>query len=92
MTGIKFDDDKPDYSLMPSASEEDVVKVLTFGSKKYDRENWRKLPDARNRYYAAARRHMEQWRQGDLVDSETGISHLAHAICCLHFLAELDKE
>jgi len=90
--GKKFDQDKPDYSLMPSHAEESVVKVLTFGAKKYDRENWKKVPDAKNRYYAAARRHMEDWRQGVKKDNETGESHLSHAICCLLFLSELDQE
>ena len=90
--GRKFDQNKADYSLMPSHAEEQIVDVLTYGAKKYDRENWRKVPDAKNRYYAAARRHIEQWRRGETQDEETGKSHLAHAACCLLFLMELDKE
>ena len=39
--GIKFDDNKPDYSLIPPNALEDVVKVLTIGAKKYDRHNWK---------------------------------------------------
>lgn len=90
--GRKYDQDKPDYSLMPSHAEEEIVRVLTFGAKKYDRENWRKVPDAKNRYYAAARRHIEAWRRGEELDKETGVTHLAHAACCLLFLMELDIE
>lgn len=92
MEGRKFDQGKPDWSLLPMKSVEEVVKVLTYGAEKYDRENWRIIPDAKNRYFAATMRHLTAWWNGERVDDETGISHLAHAICCLHFLEELDRE
>jgi hypothetical protein len=93
--GIKFDDDKPDYSLLPPNALDDVVKVLTIGAKKYDRDNWKKLDDINNRYFAAAQRHMWALRRNEELDSETGIHHAAHAICCMMFLLEfyyLQKE
>ena len=45
MTGVKYDQDKPDYSLLPYGALEQVVQVLTYGSKKYDRNNWEHVPD-----------------------------------------------
>jgi len=48
--------------------------------------NWRKVPNARERYYAAALRHLEAWRADWIADDESGLHHLAHAMCCLHFL------
>ena len=56
--GIKFDDEKPDYSLVPPNALEDIVKVLTIGAKKYDRHNWKKLDNLHDRYFAAAQRHL----------------------------------
>ena len=86
--GIKFDDDKPDYSLIPPNALEDAVKVLTIGAKKYDRHNWKKLDNIDDRYFAAAQRHLWALQKGETFDEETGIHHGAHAICCIMFLVE----
>ncbi len=89
--GYKADEDKPDWSLLDLGVEEDIVRVLTAGAKKYARDNWRKVPGARDRYLAALLRHLSAWQAGELADPETGLPHLAHAGCCLHFLAWFDK-
>ena len=86
--GIKFDEDKPDYSLIPPNALEDAVKVLTIGAKKYDRHNWKKLDNINDRYFAAAQRHLWALQKGETFDKETGIHHGAHAICCIMFLVE----
>lgn len=86
--GIKYDTDKPDYSLIPPFALNDVVKVLTFGAKKYDRDNWKLLDDLNDRYFAAAQRHMWQLKRGEIFDEESGIHHAAHAIACLMFILE----
>lgn len=90
MSGKKYDQGKPDYSLMPVLAEEAVVKVLTFGANKYGRDNWRMLEDASNRYVAATKRHMSAVQKGERIDPESGIHHYAHAICSLLFLLELE--
>jgi len=86
--GIKFDDNKPDYSLIPPNALEDAVKVLTIGAKKYERLNWKKLDNIDDRYFAAAQRHLWALKKGETFDDETGIHHGAHAICCMMFLVE----
>lgn len=91
MEGEKFDQEKPDWSLLPVQPIEDTVKVLTFGAKKYSRDNWKRVPNAGDRYYAAAMRHLIAWRKGEKLDEETGLSHLSHCICCLIFLHELEN-
>mgnify|MGYP007111985039 FL=1 len=35
--------------------------------------------------------HFTAWQSGELVDPETGESHLDHAICCLLFLRWHDE-
>ena len=90
MEGIKFDHDKPDWTLLDLDIIEDVVKVLTYGAKKYDRDNWHKVD--KNRYFAAAMRHITDYQRGEKADPETGLSHLAHAQCCLIFLAWHEKQ
>lgn len=89
-TGVKYDGDKPRMSLVPPKAILEVAKVLTYGAKKYSAENWRKVPEAHQRYLDAALRHINQYHQGQIIDNETGINHLAHAICSLLFIVELD--
>jgi len=89
--GMKFDAGKLDYTLVPWDGLEEIVKVLAFGAQKYDRDNWRKVEFAQTRYLAAAFRHLAAYNMGEKTDSETDISHLAHAGCCLLFLLALEK-
>ena len=92
MEGVKHDGEKPRWDLLPIEPIEQVVGVLTYGAKKYDDENWRKVDNQRRRYYAAALRHIVAWWKGEKLDPESGYHHLAHAICCLVFLMEGVKE
>lgn len=86
----KFDGGKLEYGLVPPLALAEMVKVLTFGATKYERENWKKVPDSKRRYFDALQRHVWAWKQGEVIDPESGIHHLAHAACCLFFLYEHD--
>jgi hypothetical protein len=90
LTGRKFDGGKLEYGLLPPLALEETVKVLTFGAQKYERDNWQKVPDSKRRYFDALQRHVWAWKQGEQFDPESGIHHLAHAMCCLMFLYEHD--
>lgn len=89
---MKHDAGKARWDLLPMGATAAVVDVLTYGARKYAPDNWRFVPDARTRYYAAAMRHLVAWWRGERRDSESGLPHLAHAACCLLFLAEIDDE
>ena len=81
---------KPRLELLPSAALEQIAQVLTFGAAKYAANNW--CRGARwGRYYAALLRHLFAWWRGEDRDPETGLSHLAHAGCCLLFLMEYQR-
>jgi hypothetical protein len=88
--GRKFDGNKLEYGLLPPLALEETVKVLTFGAQKYERDNWQVVPDSKRRYFDALQRHVWAWKQGEQMDTESGIHHLAHAMCCLMFLYEHD--
>lgn len=88
--GAKNDAEKWRWDLLPWDAVEEVVKVLTYGARKYSVDNWKLVPRARDRYFSAAMRHLVAWRKGEKVDGEWGFSHLAHAICCLIFLLWMD--
>jgi hypothetical protein len=85
--GKKFDHGKPMLALLPFTALEEVGKVLTYGASKYDPHNWR-AGMAWSRLISACLRHIFAFVRGEDRDPETGLSHLAHATCCLLFLLE----
>jgi hypothetical protein len=88
--GRKFDGGKLMYGLLPPLALKETVKVLTFGAQKYEPDNWQHVPDSKRRYFDALQRHLWAWKQGEQLDQESGLPHLAHAMCCLMFLYEHD--
>jgi hypothetical protein len=92
VVGMKYDQDKPKFSLLKTEALLEVVKVLTFGAKKYSPDNWKVVPDSQQRYFDAANRHIWQWKQGEQYDGESGYHHLAHAMSSLMFIMQMDIE
>ena len=92
MTGLKFDSEKPRMDLLPPKAISEVAKVLGFGAEKYGPENWRLLENLQDRYTAGALRHIFAHMDGEELDPESGMSHLAHALCCLLFKLEIELE
>jgi hypothetical protein len=90
--GIKFDDERNRWDLLPWREIEQVVKILTFGAKKYADDNWKYIPDLKKRYFAAAMRHLVAWQKGEMLDQESGENHLSHALCCILFLLWDDNQ
>jgi hypothetical protein len=83
--GIKDDEEKLRYDLIPPESLEAMAYILTFGARKYGDRNWEKGMHW-SRPFAALMRHMWEWWKGNSFDPETGKSHLWHAITCIAFL------
>ncbi len=82
--GQKFDGEKPDYSLVEKSFLEGIAKVMTYGAKKYARNNWQLFErEEWYRYYSALIRHVEAIRAGQSIDPESGLSHFYHAACNL---------
>ena len=88
--GAKFDDGKSSWHLMPWDAVQGVVDVLDYGANKYCANGWQSVPDARNRYFSAAMRHVLARILGEHKDPESGLPHLAHAATNLLFLAWFD--
>jgi hypothetical protein len=86
--GTKFDDGKPDLSLLPPEALLAIAEVLTFGAQKYAPHNWRK-GFRWTRLFASLMRHLFAWLRGEDLDRETGLSHLAHAGANVLFLLTL---
>ena len=91
---MKFDNEKIMFELIEPAFEEGIAKILTFGAKKYAVDNWKlgDTPEDRQRYIGALRRHINAYRKGEIIDPDSGESHLYHAACNLMFLDYFDKQ
>lgn len=72
---IKFDQDKPSYSMVPQLAINEVAKVFTYGAKKYGTFNYSGKMEVL-RYIDASQRHTNQFLTGEDLD-ESGIHHLA---------------
>lgn len=89
--GLKYDKGKDRWDLLPWSEVKDVVKVMTFGAKKYGDNNWQQVERGKSRYFAAFMRHFTDWLEGERYDKESGLHHLAHAATCLIFVLWFDK-
>jgi len=82
---VKYDDQKRRFDLIPYDALEEIIKVLEAGAEKYSDHNWSR-GCVWSRYWSATMRHVTAWWMGESADQETGLSHLAHAGCCILFL------
>ena len=89
-TALKFDGDKLPLHLLSTEAMNQTAAVLKFGAQKYAEHNWRK-GFAWSRPLSAAMRHITAFNNGEDTDPESGLSHLAHAACCIMFLLEFEK-
>ena len=85
MSAEKKNEGKLEWSLIDMPSFEELVRVLEFGKQKYSRDNWKKGRPWLE-IYDATLRHLVSWREGEDIDPESGLSHLAHAQANLMFL------
>lgn len=83
--GTKHDSGKPDLSLVSSELMVALAEVRQFGATKYHRDNW-KLGFKYTRSIAAALRHIMAFKDGEDLDGESGLTHIAHAIASLEHL------
>lgn len=84
-SAARFNAGKPDYSLIPISTLADEARVWEYGAKKYSRNNWKKgqkwsVP------MASLLRHLAAWQDGEDIDSESGLPHLAHIACNVRML------
>ncbi len=88
MTGVKHDQTKRRWTLLPWSALAEVVDVLEFGARKYAVDNWKHV--GRDRYVDAMIRHVVAYVAGEREDAESGLHHLAHAVCCGLFVVWFD--
>lgn len=80
--GLKHDTGKPDLTDIPKEAMWEMGKAFTYGQVKYGKNNFR-LGMSVSRQLSAALRHIYQHLDGEISDSESGVSHLGHALASL---------
>ena len=89
-SGARYNAGKPDFSLIPLSTLEDEARVWGYGKNKYVAWNWAKgMPWSVP--LACALRHLAAWQSGEDIDAESGLPHLAHAMCNLRMLTLFSK-
>ena len=91
---MKADDGKNMLSLIEPQFIQSLGEVLTFGAKKYAKNNWQLCEDT-SRYKDALLRHIYAYLSGEKVDQESGLSHLSHAafgLMCLQYFDNLKEQ
>jgi hypothetical protein len=89
--GIRHDNGKHDWSLVPMQHLEGMVRVLEFGKKKYAAHNWRKGLHY-SRITNSLQRHLNAFNAGEDIDKESGLRHIDHILCNALFLAGMAAE
>lgn len=87
MSGIKFDEEKADLSLLPLSAKEGIARALMYGAKKYGRYNFKGGMDW-SRLIAATERHTGAFNEGQDLDDESKLNHLFHAGACIMMLID----
>ncbi len=86
--GVKHDAEKLGMQMLSPVAIVELTRVLDFGKQKYAENNWRKGLKT-TRLLAATLRHTFAYMSGETNDPESGLSHIAHAMCCCMFILEL---
>lgn len=88
--GLRYNNGKTRYDLLPTYAQEQFAKVLTKGSEKYAERNW-ELGMSWCSVTASLKRHTAAFERGEDFDKETGLLHTAHIMCNAAFLTEYYK-
>lgn len=77
MSGLRYDEGKLRFDLVPPRPYVELVKVYTMGATKYIPRNWEKGMKW-SRVIAAMFRHIYKFLLGEVYDKESGLHHMAH--------------
>ena len=81
---------KAPLGLVPPYAMEQTAWVHKLGADKYGPWNWRETGVCASTYVNAILRHLNAWRDGEDLDPESGISHLAHVACSANILMDAE--
>ncbi len=75
--GLRYDDNKPRYDLIPPEAMDELALLYTIGAKKYAERNWERGMNW-GKVFGSLMRHAWKWMRGQEYDEETGVHHMIH--------------
>lgn len=81
---------KPRYSLLSQKALLAIIKVREYGNLKYNGDTHATV--SLEDWWNAAQRHMWAHQAGEILDPESGLPHLHHALTSLFLLAANEPE
>lgn len=84
--GIRENQSKPKWSLVPQSALIPMVRVLEFGANKYTPLNWQKGLSIRETC-ESLKRHLDKFMEGEDIDEESLLHHIGHIQCNAMFIS-----
>jgi len=78
-------------STVPAPVIAEVGVAMMEGARKYGRHNYRVTGARASVYYDAALRHLMAWWEGEDLDPDSGLPHIAKAIAGLTVLRDCER-
>jgi hypothetical protein len=78
---MRFNEGKPHYGYIHFKSLLPMVRVLEYGAKKYDLDNWKNPPKDKDEHLQSMLRHLIALLDGEVIDHESGLPHIGHIMC-----------
>lgn len=79
---------KVPFSTIPAEVIAEIGLGMMEGARKYGRHNYRVVGVRASVYYDATLRHIMAWWEGEDIDPDSGMSHIAKAITSLVVLRD----
>jgi hypothetical protein len=79
---------KVPFSTVSAPVIAEVGVAMMEGARKYGRHNYRAVGVLSSVYYDAAFRHLTAWWEGEDIDPDSGMSHLAKAMASIAVLRD----
>ncbi len=87
----RFSKGKIRHDLVAPWALDQIARVYTYGTQKYDDDNWWKGLKWKKDVFGCILRHVWKWFRGEVNDDESGLHHLAHAAWNCMTLMEYER-
>jgi hypothetical protein len=87
----RFSEGKVRHDLVAPWALEQIARVYTYGTIKYNDDNWWKGLKWKKDVFGCVLRHVWKWFRGEQNDDESGCHHLAHAAWNCMALMEYER-
>lgn len=84
--GIRYNEGKPRWSLVPQSALIPMVRVLEYGTTKYEIGNWTKGLSVTG-ICESLKRHLDAFMEGEDLDPESKLNHIGHIQANAMFLS-----